>query len=80
MTGAIAVASIERYHNAATIIKAVERMTGVGDIKKRKSPPRSGSMKSLPTSDLHKCTIGAGGKVVDTNSRVSKVTSMTFYN
>ena len=35
LTGAIAVASIQRYCEAVTVIKTVEKTTGVGDIERR---------------------------------------------
>jgi hypothetical protein len=41
------VASIQRYYNAVTITKAVERTTRVGEIERGISLLRSGSTMSL---------------------------------
>ena len=45
LTGAIAVASIQRYYNTGNVIKAVEETMGVGEIERRSSSRQPASQK-----------------------------------
>ena len=57
----IAAACTTRYHSTAAAIKPIEETSGVGEIVKRTSSPRSGHKTSFPVTEENRNYQQVGG-------------------